>query len=217
MNANNKKIAIIDYKMSNLFSVDNALKLLGFKTEITSDESAILSADGVVLPGVGAFKEAMQQLEKLNLINVIHNFIKSGKPFMGICLGLQLLFTESEEFDVTSGLNIIKGRVKALSGQKCIQKVPHIGWNKISKQYSSGHKLKQADPFLGVKDGSYLYFIHSFYVDPVEKNIIATTTEYDGFSFCSSLLRDNIFACQFHPEKSGPAGSAILKNFFNNN
>lgn len=211
MEAKNKKIAIIDYQMSNMFSVSNALQSLGFKTEITSDESAILSADGAILPGVGAFKEAMHQLKKLNLVKTINNFIESGKPFMGICLGLQLLFTESEEFGTTEGLDIIKGRVEAFSKHKCIKRVPHVGWNKISKNNLS----EGIDPFHGVKDDSYLYFVHSFYVNPVEKDVIATTTEYDDFSFCSSILRNNIFACQFHPEKSGPVGFKILDNFFN--
>jgi len=216
MSAKNKKIAIIDYQMSNMFSVDNALKLLGFQTEITSDKSVIMSADGVVLPGVGAFKEAMHQLKKLNLIKPIHDFIESGKPFMGICLGLQLLFTESEEFGKTPGLDIIKGKVEALSNQKSVQRVPHVGWNNISKQ-NSNRKSVKIDPLRDVKDGSYLYFVHSFYVNPAEKDVVSTTTEYDGFSFCSSVLRDNIFACQFHPEKSGPVGFKILKDFFDGN
>jgi imidazole glycerol-phosphate synthase subunit HisH len=214
MNNNKKKIAIIDYQMSNMFSVSNALELLGFETKITSNDSIIMAADGAVLPGVGAFNEAMEQLKKLNLIKTIHNFIGSGKPFMGICLGLQLLFSESEEFGINKGLDIIKGRVEALSKHESIRKVPHIGWNKIIKQKVREVKI---DPLKEVKDGSYLYFIHSFYANPADRNIIATTTEYDGFSFCSSILQDNIFACQFHPEKSGPVGSMILNNFFNSN
>jgi len=191
-----KKIAIIDYQMSNMFSVENALKHLGFEPVITSDKSIILSADGAILPGVGAFGEAMKKLKDLDLINSIKEFIKSGKPFMGICLGLQLLFSESEEFGNAKGLDVIKGRVDAFSKHREIRRIPHVGWNKI------------------LPGDSYMYFVHSFYANPIDKKAVATTTEYDGFSFCSSVLQNNVYACQFHPEKSGPKGLEILNNFF---
>ncbi len=197
-------ITIIDYGMGNLRSVEKGFEKVGYQVEITSDKEKILEADGVVLPGVGAFKDAMANLQACNLVGVISEVIEEGVPFLGICLGLQLLFTESEEFGVTAGLDIIKGRVKKFPEKKGL-KIPQIGWNQL--------QLKQETEFYqGLDDEEFQYFVHSYYVDPDDDSVIATTTEY-GIEFVSSIIKDNIYAVQFHPEKSSKKGLDILKNF----
>ncbi|HLF86722.1 MAG TPA: imidazole glycerol phosphate synthase subunit HisH [Nitrospiria bacterium] len=219
-------IAIIDYGMGNLRSVQKGFEQLGLarrwfyklkeafgfvghKAVITRDKKVIANADKIVLPGVGAFPDCMKNLDDLGLIEPIIKGIRSGKPFLGICLGMQLLFTESDEFGIHKGLDLIKGRVikfpEGLSSNGTRLKIPHMGWN--------GIRMKKKTPVLdGIPDGSYLYFVHSYYVVPEDKEIIATTTDYGG-EFVSSIWKDNIFACQFHPEKSQKAGLDILKNF----
>ncbi len=198
-------IAIIDYGMGNLRSVQKGFERVGREAVVTSDAKTILSAGKVVLPGVGAFPDCMRNLERNGLIDVVRQTIKSGKPFLGICLGLQLLFTESEEFGLSKGLDIIKGRVVRFKIQDSTLKVPHMGWNSIS--------IKRRAPALAdVPDGSYVYFVHSFHVVPENKDVIATTTDY-GMEFVSSIWKDNIFAVQFHPEKSQTLGLSILKRF----
>jgi len=198
-------IAIIDYGMGNLRSVQKGFERVGREAVVTSDAKTILSAGKVVLPGVGAFPDCMRNLEQNGLIDVVHQTIKSGKPFLGICLGLQLLFTESEEFGISKGLDIIKGRVELFKIQDSTFKVPHMGWNSIS--------IKRRAPALqDVPDNSHVYFVHSFHVVPEDKNVIATTTDY-GIEFVSSIWKDNIFAVQFHPEKSQALGLSILKRF----
>ena len=198
-------IAIIDYGMGNLRSVQKGFERVGREAVVTSDAKTILSAGKVVLPGVGAFPDCMRNLEQNGLIDVVHQTIKSGKPFLGICLGLQLLFTESEEFGISKGLDIIKGRVVRFKIQDSTLKVPHMGWNSIS--------IKRRAPALqDVPDNSHVYFVHSFHVVPENKNVIATTTDY-GIEFVSSIWKDNIFAVQFHPEKSQTLGLSILKRF----
>lgn len=198
-------IAIIDYGMGNLRSVQKGFERVGREAVVTSDAKTILSAGKVVLPGVGAFPDCMRNLEQNGLIDVVHQTIKSGKPFLGICLGLQLLFTESEEFGLSKGLDIIKGRVERFKIQDSTFKVPHMGWNSLS--------IKRKAPALAdVPDGSHVYFVHSFHVVPEDKNVIATTTDY-GIEFVSSIWKDNVFAVQFHPEKSQALGLAILKRF----
>jgi len=198
-------IAIIDYGMGNLRSVQKGFERVGREAVVTSDARTILSAGKVVLPGVGAFPDCMRNLEQNGLIDVVHQTIKSGKPFLGICLGLQLLFTESEEFGISKGLDIIKGRVELFKIQDSTFKVPHMGWNSIS--------IKRRAPALqDVPDNSHVYFVHSFHVVPEDKNVIATTTDY-GIEFVSSIWKDNIFAVQFHPEKSQTLGLSILKRF----
>ena len=202
-------IAVVDYGMGNLRSVQKALEKVGYNALVTSNSEQILNARSIVLPGVGAFKDCISNLEKLNLIEPILKSIKGGKPFLGICLGLQILFTESEEFGKTAGLNCVKGRVTRFSrGDKSagiLLKIPHMGWNAIS--------LKKHLPlFSGIEDGSFFYFVHSYYVIPDDENVIATTTDY-GIEFTSSIQKDNIFACQFHPEKSQQFGLQLLKNF----
>ena len=198
-------IAIIDYGMGNLRSVQKGFERVGREAVVTNDAKTILSAGKVVLPGVGAFPDCMRNLEQNGLIDVVHQTIKSGKPFLGICLGLQLLFTESEEFGVSKGLDIIKGRVEKFKIRDSTLKVPHMGWNSIS--------IKRRAPALqDVPDNSHVYFVHSFHVVPEDKKVIATTTPY-GIEFVSSIWKDNIFAVQFHPEKSQTLGLSILKRF----
>ena len=205
-------IAIIDYGMGNLRSVQKAVEKLGFAAEVTRSGAEIADADGVILPGVGAFKDCMENLDHYNLIQPVLKAISSGKPFLGICLGLQLLFTESQEFGHFPGLDVIKGSVVPFShrlvdpdDEKSFLKIPHMGWNVIHKNGSP--------PLLeNIADESYFYFVHSYYVVPEDPAVIATTTDY-GIDFVSSIYRDNIFATQFHPEKSQLQGLEILKAF----
>lgn len=213
----NKKldVAIIDYQMSNMFSVLSACKLLGLNAEITNDKNMILDARGAILPGVGSFKEAMTHLEKLGLVSTIHDFVSTEKPFMGICLGMQLLFTHSEEFGMTQGLDIIPGVVTKFHGDTHGPdklKVPQIGWNRIKINQARWNSW-QHQPFEGVPDESYMYFVHSFFVTPHHSNAILTTTMYGETEYCSSVIHNNVFASQFHPEKSATEGIKMYRNF----
>jgi glutamine amidotransferase len=197
-------IAIIDYGMGNLRSVSKAFEAVGHQAVVTRDARVIGNASHVVLPGVGAFGDCMANIEQYGLVEPIRTAIQSGKPFLGICLGLQLLFTESEEFGPHRGLDIIPGKVRRFeSGQGL--KVPHMGWNQV-------HVQRACPMFDGIADGSDWYFVHSYFVDPSDKQLAATTTTY-GISFVSSVWRDNIVACQFHPEKSQTVGLRLIKNF----
>jgi glutamine amidotransferase len=208
----NKKILIIDYKLGNLFSVNQALTNIGLDVKITSEASEIESADAIVLPGVGAFSDAMKNLEELNLINPIKRFIDSGKPFLGICLGLQLLFYESEEFGYAKGLEIIKGKVKRFNIHNAngeTKKIPQIAWNQIHEL--EGNSWKNT-PLNAVKNGEFMYFVHSFYVEPDEQ-VALSHTNYDGQNYVSSIQKNNIFACQFHPEKSAREGLKIYNTW----
>jgi len=206
-------IAIVDYKMSNLFSVKNALDFLRIESEVTSDPSRVAEADGMILPGVGAFPEAMRRLHELDLVRPIIDFIDSGRPFMGICLGFQLLFSESEEFRITKGLNVLEGKVKHLKGRGSIKVVPHVGWNNL-KIYRLSISDPESSPLNTFNEKTSMYFVHSYYAEPDNVQVVLTKTVYDDFSFCSSVAHKNIFACQFHPEKSGPEGLKILNNYF---
>lgn len=203
-------IAIIDYDMGNLRSVQKGFERAGHKCIVTRNPKDISNASHVVLPGVGAFKDCMDNLKNYGLVEPIRNVIKSGKPFLGICLGLQLLFSEGEEFGIHKGLDVIKGRVVRFSSElrtpnSELLKIPHMGWNDI--------KIERRPPALtDIADGSYFYFVHSYYVVPKDDGVIATKTNY-GVEFVSSIWKDNIFACQFHPEKSQKVGLKILKNF----
>jgi glutamine amidotransferase len=208
-------IAIIDYGMGNLRSVQKAFETAGHAAVVTRDPRAIAGAARIVLPGVGAFADCMANLEQYGLVEPIRKAIASGKPFLGICLGLQLLFTESEEFGLHKGLGVLAGRVKKfpfghgcapeVNGQGGRLKVPHMGWNGVAVQ-------REAPPLKGVASGEHFYFVHSYYVEPEDKSVAATVTDY-GVPFVSSVWRDNIFACQFHPEKSQAAGLRIVRNF----
>ena len=203
-----KKIMIVDYKLNNLFSIKNALDFLGYEAFISSDPDLLKKTDFVVLPGIGSFPEGMKKLHKLNLVNPLKNFISSGKKFMGICLGFQMLFQESSEFVNTKGLGVIKGKVKKLNGNKKFLRIPHIGWNKIEIM----NNYKREVSF----QKKYFYFVHSFYAIPNNKNEIFSLTKYENIKFCSSIKKNNIFACQFHPETSGIAGLKLIKSFFGN-
>lgn len=195
-------IAIIDYGMGNLRSVEKAFEKLGFEVAISDDAGFISRADGVVLPGVGAFADCMANLTSAGLEDAVRESIKSNKPFLGICLGLQLLFAESEEDGIYEGLGVFEGRVRRLPDG---QKIPHMGWNQA-------RYVRKPPIFDGVPDGSNFYFVHSYYVDPVDKGIVATATDY-GIEFTSSVWSGNLFAVQFHPEKSGDVGLKVLQNF----
>jgi glutamine amidotransferase len=202
-------IAIIDYGMGNLRSVQKGFEKLEFTAVVTSDPNVLLEAEKVVLPGVGAFPDCMRNLEEGGFVEPLLKVIREGRPFLGICLGLQLLFTESEEFGLHRGLDVIPGRVVRfpegmVEGGEDL-KVPHMGWNQLSFK-------RRPKAFEGLEEGSNFYFVHSFYVKPEDEGVIATTTTY-GMEFCSSVWKDNIVATQFHPEKSQEKGLSILKNF----
>ena len=199
-------IAIIDYGMGNLRSVQKAFEKVGTRAVITSDPEKILKARKVVLPGVGAFSACMNNLRKLQLEEPIREVIQAKKPFLGICMGLQVLFDEGEEFGRHQGLGIIPGKVVRFHLPKKF-KIPHMGWNRICKKRRSV-LLSEVD------DNAYLYFVHSYHVVPKDSDIITTTTEY-GKDFVSSITKDNLFACQFHPEKSQTVGLKVLKAFVN--
>jgi len=197
-------IVVVDYGMGNLRSVQKGFEKVGAHAVISRDIKEITSADKLVLPGVGAFPKCMENLGELKLIDPVVEFIQSGRPFLGICLGLQLLFDESEEFGRHEGLKIIRGKVKEFDRNMKL-KIPHMGWNQVSFR-------KDVPIFDGIKDGSYFYFVHSFYVDPQDAQDVAAETEY-GIRFTCAVARDNIYAVQFHPEKSQETGLRILKNF----
>lgn len=202
-------IAIIDYGMGNLRSVQKGFEKIGSEAIITADPQVLLQAERVVLPGVGAFRDCMHNLEQCGFVDPILKIIAEGRPFLGICVGMQLLFTDSIEFGLYSGLNIIPGHVlrfpdnMTVAGEKL--KVPQMGWNQLS--------FKRRPPlFDGIDDGSNVYFVHSYYAKPDDSSVVTTTTDY-GIEFCSAVWKDNVVATQFHPEKSQAVGLQILKNF----
>ena len=197
-------IAIIDYGMGNLRSVQKAFERLGHAAEVTGDAERITRAPGVVLPGVGAFAACMTNLAAAGLVEPVKQVIRAGRPFLGICLGMQLLFDESEEFGPVAGLGILPGRVVRFAADP-ERKVPHMGWNSV-------RVVRRAPELAGIEDGAYVYFVHSYYPVPRDADVIATTTPY-GREFASSVVRDNVFACQFHPEKSQQVGLRLLDNF----
>ncbi|MHB8155173.1 MAG: imidazole glycerol phosphate synthase subunit HisH [Candidatus Omnitrophota bacterium] len=210
------KVSIIDYGMGNLFSVKQACEHAGINALVTADKSIIESSDALILPGVGAFGDAMSFLEKLDLISSIKNFISTGKPFLGICLGLQLLMDESEEFGVHKGLGIIPGKVIKFPEQDndgSRNKIPQVGWNRIIKNPSLPRGGWANTPLRDIKDGEFMYFVHSFYVVPVQKESVLSLTRYGQTEYCSSFLFRNIFAVQFHPEKSSLEGIKIYRNW----
>lgn len=196
-------IAVIDYGVGNLRSVCNALEKMGGEAEVIHSAGDIEKAEALVLPGVGAFYQAMENLKSLGMVEPLCQAIQSGKPFLGICLGLQLLFTESEEGEC-EGFNIIPGKVKRFKVEGL--KVPHMGWNGIQFKNESKNLLE------GISENAYFYFAHSYYVEPEDEKAILTTTEY-GVKFTSAIREGNIFGVQFHPEKSGERGLKVLKNF----
>jgi imidazole glycerol-phosphate synthase subunit HisH len=197
-------ISIIDYGMGNLRSVQKAFEKAGHSAQIVNEPAAVADATKLVLPGVGAFRDAIAALESRELVEPIKAFVASGKPFLGICLGLQLLFDRSFEDGEYQGLGVIPGDVVRFDLPPHF-KVPHMGWNQLRFQ-------RRPPIFVGINDGAYFYFVHSYYVVPRDASIIATETDYPQ-PFCSSIWRDNLFATQFHPEKSQDAGLRVLKNF----
>ncbi len=197
-------IAIIDYDAGNIKSVEKALEYLGQKAVVTRDSRTILSADKVILPGVGAFGEAMSKLREYGLDDTIREAVDKGRPFLGICLGLQLLFQSSEESEGVAGLDLLKGRIRKFPEDKGY-KIPQIGWNSLNIK-------RDTVLFRGVPDQSYVYFVHSYYLEAEDEDIVAASCEYAAHVH-AAVEKDNIFACQFHPEKSSGTGLKILSNF----
>ncbi len=197
-------IGIIDYDAGNIKSVEKALQSLGQETAVTRDPETLLQADKVILPGVGAFGDAMGRLRQYGLEEVIHQIAEKGTPFLGICLGLQLLFDSSEESPGVKGLGLLPGKILRIPDGEGL-KIPHMGWNSL--EITPGARL-----FRGIPQDSYVYFVHSYYLKAEDPAIVAASTQY-GVSIHASVERDNVFACQFHPEKSGEIGLRILKNF----
>ncbi len=203
------KIAIIDYGMGNLRSVQKGFEKVGFEAVVTADPKVALEAEKVVLPGVGAFRDCMRNLEQGGFVAPILKVIRDGRPFLGICVGMQLLFTDSVEFGLYQGLNVIPGHVLRFpegmreGGEEL--KVPHMGWNQLSIK-------RRPSAFSDVEDGANVYFVHSFYAKPDDEGVIAAMSSY-GIDFCAAVWKDNIVATQFHPEKSQAVGLSILKNF----
>lgn len=197
-------IAIIDYDAGNIKSVEKALLSMGETPVLTRDPEVILQADHIILPGVGSFGDAMENLQKFGLVDVIHEAIDRKIPFLGICLGLQLLFESSEETPGVSGLGILKGKIVRIPDGPGL-KIPHMGWNSLSVR-------EGASLFQGLEKEPYVYFVHSYYLQAEDPAIVAATTEY-GVTIHASVEKGNVFACQFHPEKSSKTGLMILKNF----
>ncbi len=199
-------IAIIDYGAGNLRSVEKAFEYLGFEAKISSDPNEIMSCDKIILPGVGAFGVCMNSIRKVGLDNCILEAVDKGKPFLGICLGLQLLFDESEESPGAKGLSLFSGGNKRIAQSPGL-KIPHMGWNSITYD-------KNCPIFSGIGDEPYVYFVHSYHIAPKDESIVSAHTTY-GTEIPVAVHRKNVFATQFHPEKSGETGLAVLKNFGN--
>lgn len=197
-------IAIIDYGAGNILSVQKALNYIGCETEVTSDASRIFEADGAILPGVGSFGDAMNNLNSKGLVSTVKEFAASGKPFLGICLGLQILFDKGDESPDVQGLSIFGGEVNRFPSDMGL-KIPHIGWNSIEYK-------KECPIFKGLPDTPYVYFVHSFYLNSYSSDVVSATAEY-GIKFHAAVWKGNVFATQFHPEKSGGVGLQILRNF----
>ena len=197
-------IAMIDYDAGNIKSVEKALQKLGADVVITKDPQVILNADKVILPGVGSFGDAMDNLKKYGLDEVIHQVVEKGTPFLGICLGLQLLFERSDESPEATGLGILKGEILRIPDAEGL-KIPHMGWNSL-------HLQNNGRLFQGLKENDYVYFVHSYYLKAEDESIVKATTNY-SVNIHASVEKDNVFACQFHPEKSSDVGLQILKNF----
>ncbi|MBO6207944.1 MAG: imidazole glycerol phosphate synthase subunit HisH [Lachnospiraceae bacterium] len=197
-------IAVLDYDAGNTGSVVKAIQALGQDAVLTRDIATIKSAEKVILPGVGVFGDAMEKLKKYELVDVVHETINSGKPFMAICVGLQLLFDSSEESPGVKGLSVFPGQIKRIPATDGL-KVPQIGWNSL-------HLERDSRLFKGIKEGAFVYFVHSYYLAAKDEGIVTATTEY-GTHIHAAVEKDNVFATQFHPEKSSEVGLTILKNF----
>ena len=202
-------IAIIDYGMGNLRSVQKGFEKVGFEAVVTADPRVVLEAEKVVLPGVGAFRDCMRNLEQGGFVEPVLKVIREGRPFLGICVGMQLLFTDSVEFGLYKGLDVFPGHVlrfpEGMVEQGEALKVPHMGWNQLAI-------TRRPPAFADLAEGASVYFVHSYYVKPDDESVVAATTTY-GIDFCAAIWRDNVVATQFHPEKSQAVGLGILKNF----
>lgn len=209
-----KKIAIIDYGLGNLFSVNQAFRYLGAQSFLTDKANEVAQADAIVLPGVGAFGQAMENLRRRDLVSVIHDTIAERKQFFGVCLGLQLLFEESEEFGSYRGLGLVSGLVRKFPPQIKEKKlhIPQIAWNKV---IPAAGTTWENTCMQGIRPESYVYFVHSYYTEVTQPTDRLCMTNYDGFEYCSAIERDNIFAVQFHPEKSAQVGAHIYNNWLN--
>ena len=210
------KVAIVDYGLGNLFSVKHACGHAGLDAAITSDSDEILASRAVILPGVGAFRDAMEALVREDLVAVLKDVVASGTPLIGICLGMQLLMSESQEFGSSPGLGIVEGDVVRLKdseehGRRL--KVPHIGWSRIDRRRGNGDSTAadrwRASLIEEVPDRSFMYFVHSYYTRPADSGVILSTTRYGPVDFCSTLRKERVFGCQFHPERSGPLGLRV--------
>jgi glutamine amidotransferase len=210
MAASSPKIVIIDYALGNLYSIKHACERVGLESIITASKDEILQADAVILPGMGAFGDAMRTLRKLDLVGVLRDYAAANRPLIGICLGIQLLLTESREFGDHKGLGIIEGQVVPLEhpheGNREL-KIPQVGWNQLHANRSWDNTL-----LANIPDNEFMYFVHSFVPQPQDTRVILTTTNYGGIEFCSSIQYKNIFACLFHPERSGIAGIRMYQN-----
>ncbi len=207
------RAAIVDYGVGNLYSVRSACAAVGLLAEITGEKAAILAADAVIVPGMGAFGDAMDTLRRMDLIEPLREIAAAGTPLIGICLGMQLFMSESEEFGHHQGLGVIPGPVVrfATPHQRSEElKVPHVGWARIApaRAVSSWSEW----PLQGIDSGEYMYFVHSYYAVPSEPEVVFSVSRYGDIGFCSSLKRGNVFACQFHPERSGPKGLQVYRN-----
>lgn len=213
------RACIVDYGMGNLFSIKRVISYLGGEALISSHRDDITRAERLILPGVGAFGDGMENLKKRELISPIKEFIASGRALLGICLGMQLLMTESEEFGVYKGLNIISGSVKRLDPEteNGNYKIPHVGWNTIEVPNTAGDNGHWNSSILEkITPGEFFYFVHSYTVIPDSKTVVLSETEYGNNIFCSTLKKDNVTACQFHPEISGEEGLSLLRQFLYN-
>jgi len=208
-----KKVTIINYGIGNTKSMCNALKNIGVEPVLTNDKRTILNADALILPGVGAFSKGMENLHAAAVIDTIQDYVKKGNPFLGVCLGMQLLFDESEEFGFTKGLGLIKGKViKFPLNDATEEKLPHVSWNEIQEPFPGRW---QNTLLQDTKPNTDVYFVHSFVAVPSDQDDILSTTNYGGVDFCSAVQHENIYGTQFHPEKSSKKGLNILKNFIN--
>ena len=204
------KIVIVDYGIGNVKSIINAFENQGERIFLSRDRDIILGADGIILPGVGAFSHGMNNLNKYGLVTILKDYVKTGKPLLGICLGMQMLLEESEEFGNTKGIGLIKGKViKFPLEQTNKVKLPHISWNEIQPK-----KINWKNTILdNIDENSDMYFVHTFIAEPDNENEILSVTKYHNQVFCSSIKKENIYGCQFHPEKSSKKGLSIIKNF----
>ena len=213
-------VAVIDYSLGNLASIHHALTTAGISARLTDDPEIINKAAAVILPGIGAFKKAIQELEKRNLQTALQSYVKSGRPLIGICLGMQLLFNSSDEFGSHKGLGFIPGHVSRFPRSPLDRKtsdfrsfkVPQVGWNTISPETGAPPNSWQNTLLNGVPDNAFMYFMHSYYVTPADKNVTLSVTEYAGIRYCSSVAFENVFGFQFHPERSGEQGLMIYRN-----